>query len=211
MASFDTALINGATYTGTNVAALASLSGSAFINNGNGTFTLDGSSYGGAFSDFYTGCGGTCAAPSDVASVLLHAYNPTLAPGIVTYTEIDGAGGALPGGTIGGEVIGWTAHSVLIEQIPNFVATDPSAGQWAGNLNPSYALWLSDSNISFEANGGNGPTFPVTFGTSGPFSVSGGVPVGVPEPATYALMAVALLAVTVVRLPWLRRIFGCAI
>jgi hypothetical protein len=202
---FDTSLINGVTYTGANVAALNGGTNQAYINNGNGTFTLDGSSYGGAFSDFYTGCGGTCAAPTDVASVLLNAYNPTLAPGIITYTELYGNGTVVPGGTIGAEVIGWGPHSVLFEQIPNFVGVDQATGQWTGNPDSSVALWVSASDISFESNGGNGPNFPITFANTGPFSVAGAP---VPEPATYALMLVALLAVTVVRSSWLRRMFN---
>jgi hypothetical protein len=195
--AFDTSLIDGVTYTGPHVAAV-----SGFTDNGNGTFTLDGSTYGGAFNDFYTGPSGT-ANPTDIASVLLHAYNPTLAPGIVTYTLIQANGTPVNGGTFGGDVLGWGPHSLLIEQIPNFVSIDQATGQYAGQLNPNYALWLSNSDISFESNGGNGPNFPVTFASSGPFSVS-----AAPEPATWALVVVALLAVTLVRAPWLRRMFS---
>jgi hypothetical protein len=190
--AFDTSLINGVSYAANDVASL-----NAFTNNGNGTFTVNAGAYGGAFSDFW---GPSPAA--NVATVTLGAYNPTLAPGIITYSLTYQNGTVVPG--FGGEVIAWGPHSLLVEVLDGFVANNQAAGTYVGTLDPTNLLWLSASDISYNSNGGNGPNFPVTFANSGPFSPTAPVP----EPASYALLVVALMVLTIARTPIVRRFFN---
>jgi hypothetical protein len=189
--AFDTSLINGVTYAANDVASL-----NAFTNNGNGTFTVNAPAYGGAYSDFW---GPNPAA--NVASVTLGAYNPTLAPGIITYALTYQNGTVVTG--FGGDVIAWGPHSLLVEVLDGFVPNNQSAGTYVGHLDPTNLIWFSASDISYNSNGGNGPNFPVTFANSGPFS-----PTAAPEPASYALLMVALLVTTIARTPFVRRMFN---
>jgi hypothetical protein len=160
--TYNVDLINDVTFQANEVAALGAPGEQAVTNNGNGTYTEDGSTYGGAFSDFD---GPNPAA--NVATVTFDAYNASAAPGIVTYSLTYQNGTVVPG--FGGEVIGWNSTSVLIEDITGFVANNQSQGTWEGTLNPDDVLWVSAQDISYDNgdNGGNGPNFPVNWGTSG--------------------------------------------
>lgn len=189
--AFDTSLINGVTYAANQAANV-----NGYTNNGNGTYTLDGSTYGGSLQDYWG------PFPSgNVASVTLFSYNATLAPGIITYNLTYQDGTVVH--DFGADVLGWGPHSLLVEVLDGFVPVNQAAGTYVGTLDPANVFWFSSSDISFNANGGNGPTFPVTFGTSGPFSFA-----AVPEPASYALMLVALFAVMIVKAPGIRRLFN---
>jgi PEP-CTERM motif len=186
--SLNTAALNGADYGAMYSAAVTSVN-----NLGGGTYSVDGTEYGGSFFDF-----SNPAVPAgNVVSTQTHAYNPLLAPGIISFQYTYGDGHMPP--AFGGVVLGYNQNTVLVQQIDGFVPVDQVTGTYAGTLDAHSYLILGSwgNNLSFEANGGNGPTLPIDFGQTGPFFV--------PEPGTYALVLLALLACTVVRLPLFRR------
>lgn len=185
--SFDTSLVNNTVFYAANTASVSGAN-----NLGGGQYSVDAGTYGGAFSDYW--------GPAPAGNVITEttaAYNTTLAPGIITFQYTYGDGHTVTG--FGGEVIGWNAHQLLVEVIDGFIPVSQAAGTYVGTLDPTNLLILGGwgQNISFEANNGNGPNFPILFGNTGSFSV--------PEPSTYALVLVALVATTVIRLPMVRR------
>jgi hypothetical protein len=157
--TYNVDLINDVTFQANEVASLGG-SGEDATTYSSGTYTEDGTTYNGAFSDFW---GPSPAA--NVATVTFQAYNASDAPGIVTFSLTYQNGTVVPG--FGGEVIGWNANSVLIEDIDGFVPNNQSQGTWVGTLDPTNEYWVSASDISYESNSGNGPTFPVDWGTTG--------------------------------------------
>jgi hypothetical protein len=187
---FDTSLVNNSVFAATNTAAVSGAN-----NLGAGNYSVDATQYGGAFSDYW----GPSPAANVVATTTM-AYNPTLAPGIITFSYTYGNGTVVPG--FGGEVVAWNAHDILVEVLTGFVANNQSQGTYVGTLNPSDFLVLGGwgQNLSYEANNGAGPNLPLLFGNSGSFAV--------PEPSTYALVLVALVATAVIRLPLFRRLLG---
>ncbi|HVC59313.1 MAG TPA: PEP-CTERM sorting domain-containing protein [Acetobacteraceae bacterium] len=188
--SFDTSLVNNVVFAASNTAAV---NGANILGGGN--YSVDASLYTGAFTDYW----GTEPA-ANVVTVTTSAYNPTLAPGIITFNYTYGDGTVVP--LFGGDVVAWNAHDILVQVLDGFVPNNQAAGTYVGNLDPAFYLVLGGwgQNLSFEANGGAGPTLPLLFGNTGSFTV--------PEPSTYALILVALIATTIVRLPLFRRLLG---
>jgi hypothetical protein len=159
MASYDTTLINDASFAADQVAALT-----GFVDNGDGTYTLDGSTYGGALSDYWG------PYPSaNVASITVDSYNQTDAPGVITFQYNYQDGSTVSG--FGGQVIGWDSNAVLVEVLDGFVPIDQSQGTYSGTPDPNNVLWLADADISYDENdnAGNGPNFPVTFDDTGAY------------------------------------------
>lgn len=186
--SLNTAALNGVGYDAMHAAAVTSVN-----NLGGGDYSVDGTEYGGSFFDF-----SNPSVPSgNVVSTVTHAYNPLLAPGVISFNYTYGDGHTPP--AFGGLVLGYNQNTVLVQQIDGFVPVDQATGQYTGVLDAHSFLILGSwgNNLSFEANNGASPTLPIDFGQTGPFTV--------PEPSTYALVLLALLACTVVRLPLFRR------
>jgi hypothetical protein len=187
---FDTSLVNNSIFAASNTAAVSGVN-----NLGGGSYSVTANQYGGAFSDYW---GPNPAA--NVVTTTTMAFNPTLAPGIITFSYTYGNGTVVPG--FGGEVIAWNAHDILVDVLTGFVPVNQSKGTFVGTLSTNDFLVLGGfgQNLSFEANNGAGPNFPLLFGNTGSFAV--------PEPSTYALVLLALVATTVVRLPLFRRLLG---
>jgi hypothetical protein len=188
--SFDASLVNNTVFVATNTAAV-----NAVNNLGGGNYSVDSTEYSGSFYDYWG------PFPSgNVATTTTNAYNPALAPGVITFSYTYANGTVIP--PFGGVVIGWNAHDILVDVLAGFVPISQSAGTYVGTLSTSDYLILGGwgQNLSFEANDGAGPTLPLTFGNTGSFTV--------PEPSTYALVLVALVATTIIRLPSVRRLLG---
>ncbi len=133
----------------------------AAAQDSSGVWSLNVSDgYQGSFFDS-TGTGST-----GVAEVMLTAYNPTYAPGIVTFQYTDRDGTTVP--AFGGLIVGWNSDGILVDQINGFVPKNQALGTYAGNLSTNHFLWFSADDLSKAANGGAGASFPATFGTAGP-------------------------------------------
>jgi hypothetical protein len=171
--SFDTSLVNNVQY-----AAASTVVVNAVNNLGGGNYSVDSSEYGGAFTDYW-------------------GPNPLLAPGIITFSYTYGNGTVVSG--FGGDVIAYNAHDILVQVIDGFVGISQTAGTYVGTPDTGDYVILAGygQDLSYEANGGNGPNLPITFGQTGSFSV--------PEPSAYALVLVALVATTIARTPLVRR------
>jgi hypothetical protein len=185
--SFDTSLVNNVQY-----AAASTVVVNAVNNLGGGNYSVDSSEYGGAFTDYW--------GPNPAANVVTTttvAYNPLLAPGIITFSYTYGNGTVVSG--FGGDVIAYNAHDILVQVIDGFVGISQTAGTYVGTPDTGDYVILAGygQDLSYEANGGNGPNLPITFGQTGSFSV--------PEPSAYALVLVALVATTIARTPLVRR------
>jgi hypothetical protein len=186
-----TEAVNGAT-----VGPLYAAAVGAVNNLGGGQYSVDNTEYGGSFYDF-----SNPAVPAgNVVATHLLSYNPALASGIITYQYTYGDGSMPP--AFGGLIVGYNSQDILVEQIDGFVPVNKADGTYAGTLDPTH--WIifaaTGNNLSLEANGGAGPNLPILFGQTGSFN-------GLPEPSTFALVPLALLAITVARLPAIRRFF----
>jgi hypothetical protein len=149
---FDTTLVDGAVITAADTAAV-----NAVNNFGGGNYSVDSLAYDGSFADFWGP-----APAGNVATVTLAAYNAISAPGIITFDYTYQDGSSVPG--FGGEVVAWNASEILVEVISGFVPINEAAGTYVGVLDPSNYLILGDEDLSYDANGGAGPTFPILFG-----------------------------------------------
>jgi hypothetical protein len=186
--SLVTAELNGVSFSAVSSAAVTAVN-----NLGGGNYSVDSTEYGGSFFDFWN----PAVPAGNVVSTATHSLNPLLAPGVITYQYTYGNGATPP--AFGGLVLGFNAHEVLVQQIDGYVPINPAAGTYVGTLDPAHFIIFGGfgTDLSFEANAGTGPNLPITFGQTGSF--------GVPEPSTYALVLLALAAVTVARLPLVRR------
>jgi hypothetical protein len=181
-----TAALNGASFSAVDSAAVSSVN-----NLGGGNYSVDATQYGGSFFDFWN----TAFPSGNIVSTSTQALNPLLAPGIISFQYTYGDGATPP--AFGGLVLGYNTHDVLVQQIDGYVPIDAAAGTYVGTLDPAHFVILGGEDLSFGANGGAGPALPLLFGQTGSFAV--------PEPSTYALVLLALAAVTVARLPFVRR------
>ncbi|HVC59311.1 MAG TPA: Hint domain-containing protein [Acetobacteraceae bacterium] len=155
--TFDTSWVDGLTFDAHHAATLGGIT-----NNGDGTFTEDGTTYTGAYSDYW----GT-EPDANIASITLAAYNPTNAPGIITFQFAYQNGFTPP--PFGAQVIAWDANAIVVEVLDGFVPNNQAAGTYVGTPDPGYLIWFSANDVSYgpNDNGGAGPTFPLTFGTTG--------------------------------------------